>query len=254
VLHQKATEWSGGRRRGLLEFNANGHVVIGVDLNGTQIVGAIADLGGKILHEVALPRPQRSGEENYDRLVEVIESLLHSPELTERRLHGIGVGAPGVTLHREGIVTWAASLDWRAYPLKAKLTERFNLPVMVDNDLNLAALGEYWFGAGQNTQTMILVVAGVGLGSGIILNGALYRGAHEASGEVGDMIPGREFLAHWKVWYRGRALSSGRGLCSRINVQRRRSQTSRPMAYSWQRNAAKCGRVPSSTRRLIISP
>ncbi|HVO43179.1 MAG TPA: ROK family transcriptional regulator [Aggregatilineales bacterium] len=195
VRPQGTTEWSGGRRRALLEFNANGHVVIGVDLGGTRLYGAIADLGGKILQEVELSRHRLSGEEIYGCLEDVIERLLKSPELHDRRLYGIGVGAPGVTLHREGIVTWAPSLDWRDYPLKAKLTERFALPVMVDNDLNLATLGEYWFGAGQNTQTMALIVVGAGLGSGIIINGALYRGAHEASGEVGDVIPGREFLS-----------------------------------------------------------
>src|SRR5258707_9572215 len=125
VRLQTTPEWTGGRRRFLLEFNANGHVVIGVDLSGTKIYGAIADLGGNILQEVELSRHRLLGEQNYARLVEVIEILLKSPELKDRRLHGIGVGAPGVTLHHEGIVSWAASLDWRDYPLKARLTERF---------------------------------------------------------------------------------------------------------------------------------
>jgi len=64
----------------------------------------------------------------------------------------------------------------------------------VDNDVNLAAMGELWFGAGQNIQNMILIVSGVGIGAGIIIDGALYRGAREASGEIGNFIPGREFL------------------------------------------------------------
>ncbi len=194
VRTQSTSEWTGGRRRLLLEFNSNGHIVIGIDLSGTKIYGAIADLGGNILYEVELSRNGLLGEENFNRLVEVVEILLKRPELKDRRLHGIGVGAPGVTRHREGIVTWAASLDWRDYPLKAKLTERFDVPVMVDNDLNLATLGEYWFGAGQNTQTMVLAVVGSGLGAGLIINGMLHRGSHEASGEVGDIILSRKSL------------------------------------------------------------
>ena len=60
--------------------------------------------------------------------------------------------------------------------------------------MNLAALGELWFGAGQNVQNMVLITIGTGIGAGIIIDGALYRGAHEASGEIGNMLPGREFL------------------------------------------------------------
>jgi predicted NBD/HSP70 family sugar kinase len=65
---------------------------------------------------------------------------------------------------------------------------------MVDNDVNLGALGELWFGAGQDVQNMVLVTIGSGIGAGIIIDGALYRGAHEAAGEVGYLMPGRDFL------------------------------------------------------------
>ncbi len=187
-------EWSGGRRRSLLEFNADGHVVVGVDLGGTKMFGAIANLGGEILDENEVPRHGTSGEKSYERLVEMIESLLHSPKIEGRRILGIGVGVPGITLHEKGIVVWAPSLNWRDYPLRTKLSERFPLPVMVDNDVNLAALGELWFGAAQNTQNMVLIAIGTGIGAGIIVDGSLYRGFHEAAGEVGYLLPGRDFL------------------------------------------------------------
>jgi predicted NBD/HSP70 family sugar kinase len=104
------------------------------------------------------------------------------------------VGVPGVTLHQEGVVKWANSLNWRDFPLKKRLSERYSLPITVDNDVNLAALGELWFGAGQNCQNMITITIGWGIGAGIIIDGSLYRGSREASGEIGDMLPGREFL------------------------------------------------------------
>jgi len=194
VRAEGSTEWSGGRRRPLLEFNAESFVVIGVDMGGTKLYGAISDFGGNILDEVDMGRHGKSSEGNYERLIELIDTLLASPKLGNRHVRGIGVGAPGVTLHEAGIVKWAYSLNWQDFPLKARLSKHYNLPITVDNDVNLAAMGELWFGAGQNIQNMILIVSGAGIGAGIIIDGALYRGAREASGEVGNFIPGREFL------------------------------------------------------------
>lgn len=194
VRPQASTEWTGGRRRSLLKFNPERQVVIGVDLGGTKMFGAIADLAGNILDEAEIDRRGTDGEESFQRLTELIDALLSSREIKERRVRGIGIGAPGVTQHREGIVTWAYSLKWKDYPLKAKLVERYGLPIAVDNDVNLAALGELWFGVGQNTSNIVFLTIGTGIGAGIIIDGALYRGAHEASGEIGNMLPGREFL------------------------------------------------------------
>ncbi len=219
VRPQGTTEWSGGRRRSLLEFNAEGHVVVGVDLSGTKMFGALADFGGNILHEVEISRHGMSGEESYHRLVELIKTLLASPQLQGRRLRGIGIGVPGVTLHHTGVVSWAPSLNWRDYPLKARLAEHFNWPITVDNDVNLAALGELWFGAGQNTRDMILIVVGAGIGAGIIVDGALYRGSSEASGEIGYLLPGREFLGRrYESFGALETLASGTAIAERARA------------------------------------
>jgi len=189
------TEWSGGRRRPLLEFNADGYVVLGVDMGGTEkMYGAVSDIGGNIINEVYIDRGGASGEECYQLLTKLIDTLLASPGLKGRRVRGIGVGAPGITHHREGIVKWAYALNWKDFPLKDRLVKRYKLPITVDNDVNLAALGEHWFGAGQNIQNMVMIVDGAGIGAGIIIDGTLYRGFREASGEIGHTIPGREFL------------------------------------------------------------
>jgi glucokinase-like ROK family protein len=195
VRLQGSTEWSGGRRRSLLEFNADGYVVLGIDMGGPKLYGAISDLGGRVLEEVNLGRQESVGDsETFERLVSLIEQLMASPQLKQRRVRGIGVGVPGVTLHKEGVVKWAYAYTWRDFPLKEKLSQRFDLPIIVDNDVNLSALGELWFGAGQNTQNMILITNDIGIGAGIIVDGALYRGANEASGEIGNMIPDTSFL------------------------------------------------------------
>ena len=194
VRAQGGSEWSGGRRRSLLEFNADGHLVLGVDMSGTRIYGAVSNLGGSIIDEYELSHHNSQGEHSYQALLTLIDRLLTSPGLKGRSVRGIGVGAPGITLHHEGIVKWSYPLGWMDFPLKARLTERYNLPIIVDNDVNLAALGELWFGVGQNCQNMVVITIGNGIGAGIIIDGALYRGSHEASGEIGGMLPGTNFL------------------------------------------------------------
>jgi len=211
-----STEWSGGRRRVLLEFNADAYVVLGVDMGGTKMYGALSDLGGNILDEVNIGHHGTSGDDSFNQLTSLIDNLLASPKLEGRRVRGIGVGAPGVTLHTEGIVTWAYTLHWDNFPLKAKLARRYDLPITVDNDVNLAALGELWFGAGQNAQDMILIAIGTGIGAGVIINGALYRGSREASGEIGNMIPGREFLGKNYLDFGAlESVASGTGIAER---------------------------------------
>ncbi|RPI32508.1 MAG: ROK family transcriptional regulator [Chloroflexota bacterium] len=216
VRLQGSTEWSGGRRRPLLEFNADSYVVLGVDMGGTKMYGAISDLRGKILDEVNIGRHGTHGEESFNSLTTLIDTLLASPKVEGRRVRGIGVGAPGITHHKEGIVKWAFTLDWKDFPLKARLAERYPLPITVDNDVNLAVLGEHWFGAGQSAQNMVLVAIGTGIGAGIIIDGALYRGSTEASGEIGNMLPGREFLGgNFRDFGALESVASGTGIAER---------------------------------------
>lgn len=194
VRSQGETEWSGGRRRPLLEFNAEDNVVLGIDMGGTKLYGALSEIDGRIIGEANMDREGAAGEDCYDLLTKLIDDLLACPELKDRRVRGIGVGAPGITHHREGIVKWAFALNWKDFPLKERLHQRYKLPITVDNDVNLAALGELWFGVGQNAQNMVLITIGAGIGAGIIIDGTLYRGSKEASGEIGHLLPGREFL------------------------------------------------------------
>jgi glucokinase len=181
-------EGTKGRSRDLVEYYKDGWVVIGIDLGGTKIFGALANIGGEILDEVVLNGHGTQDEASFDMLAETIQQLVDSPKRGGHRLAGIAVGAPGVTDAHSGVVRWAPALNWRDYPLKEKLHERFRLPCFVDNDVNLAALGEHWFGAGQGHQDMILLSIGTGLGAGLILDGALYRGASQSAGEVGYLL------------------------------------------------------------------
>jgi glucokinase-like ROK family protein len=209
-------EWSGGRRRSLVRFNATGHVTIGVDLGGTKIYAAVADLGGRILQESSLPQHESAGDASYVRLAELIESLLAFTRQTDKNIRGIGIGAPGVTDHERGVVRWAPSLDWQDFPLKARLQADFGLPVIVDNDVNLAALGELWFGAGQNADNLVLIAVGTGIGAGVVIDGSIYRGSHQSAGEIGYLLPERSLLGKpYEGFGALEGLASGMGIAER---------------------------------------
>ena len=212
-----------GRRRDLLAYNKDAFSVIGIDLGGTKLYGALANIGGEIIHEIVMPHHDSTGEQSFDLVVSMIEDLL-SHARDDQPVRGISVGAPGVTLPLEGSVEWAPSLNWRNFPLKGRLEERFPLPVFIDNDVNLAVLGENWFGVGANVKNMILISIGTGVGSGLILDGALYRGYSRASGEVGYMVPrtgalGREYSGFGAL----ESIISGSGIADRARDELRRT-------------------------------
>ncbi len=89
----------------------------------------------------------------------------------------------------------AAAVKWESFPLKERLQAKFGLPVFVDNDLKQSALGEAWFGAGKSSSNVVLVAIGTGLAASAVVDDVLQRGAHGRHGEVGWMVPGREFLS-----------------------------------------------------------
>jgi glucokinase-like ROK family protein len=176
---------SGGRPRRMLEFNHNGYAVIGLDLGGTKLFGTISDLGGQIQAERYMAWQENSPEACLDQVKDLIDDLLSSPRPDDQKVLGIGIGAPGITYFEEGVVAWAPSLGWRDLPLKELLNQRFHLPVIVENDVNLAAMGEYSFGAGRGTTSMVCITVGTGIGAGIVFDRKIYRGHNHSAGEIG---------------------------------------------------------------------
>jgi len=208
-------ESTGGRPRPLLEFNGQAYAVVGVDLGGTKMFGTLADLNGSVQHEVYIPHDDGT-DDCLERLCELIQQLLDVSRPAGQRIRGIGVGVPSITLTPEGIVAWAPSLGWRDLPLKKILTERFAMPVLVENDVNLAALGEWGFGAGRGTQNMVCIAVGTGIGAGIIMGGALYGGHNQAAGEIGYMPPSVEYLGRCYDQFGAlENLASGTGIATR---------------------------------------
>lgn len=194
VIPTGEKEFSGGRRRPLVEINSKDNVIIGIDLGGTDIYGAVTDLSGAALVEMKIPNGPAPAEASYARLTGLIGGLLVNEKIKGRRILGIAVGTQGLTNHQDGVVLHDAIQNWLDYPLRQKLTQEFGYPVVIDNDVNLAAMGELWFGVGQNVQNLVFITIGNGIGAGIILDGSLYRSSNHLAGEIGYFLPDRASL------------------------------------------------------------
>jgi glucokinase len=159
---------------------------ISLDLGGTKIYGMLNDAAGTVLAEQTWPTFTNGSADAYEQLLRLISLLLAEAQRLGRAVRGIGLGVPGMT--DQGQVIAAPALGWLDEPVSQHLQARFGLLSVVENDVNLAALGEYGFGAAQNARSLICVAIGTGIGSGIVLGGQLYRGAHFSAGEIGYMV------------------------------------------------------------------
>jgi predicted NBD/HSP70 family sugar kinase len=178
---------TGGRRGDLYELRAHSRVVLALDLSSTPPRKALVDLRGDIVEGSAaeLPKSALRSPGAFVRWV-----TRHAASLDG--LVGIGVAVPGVTDPHTGTIEWAPSLGWRNVRLRDDLQGAGTEVVVVDNDLNLASLGEHAF-ADEHVSDLVMLGLRGGLGAGVILDGALHRGVHFAAGEIGylPVMPGR---------------------------------------------------------------
>jgi glucokinase len=162
------------------------NAILGIDLGGTNIrLGKVCD--GRVVHHLARRISSKAAEEVIlDEMYRAIEEVL------DTEVVAIGCGVPSVVDLETGVVYAVENLpSWKATPLKQKLEERYGLPVLVNNDANLFALGELYFGKGRGARNMVGMTLGTGLGVGVIIDGHLYCGANCGTGEIGS-IPYRD--------------------------------------------------------------
>lgn len=162
--------------------------VIGVDLGGTKIYTALANKEGKVLAEIKLPTEADGGLEHViGRIAGSVRTVVKQSGLSGRP-DRLGIGAPGPLDPRKGFVYQAPNLGWRNVHLKQLLEKELHIPVIMDNDANLAALGEHIYGAGRGINNMVYVTISTGIGGGLILGGSIYHGTSFSAGEIGHMI------------------------------------------------------------------
>nr|BBH87390.1 transcriptional regulator [Thermosporothrix sp. COM3] len=180
---------SGGRKPILLELNHRAFLVAGAVIEGSGLHLGIADLKGDLLAECHVRSGRMTGDV-VSELETVIARLLSEHGLRKSQLLGIGVGLPGITQQRSGIVSHAPSTGWMGKPLKQEIEARLGLNAVIDNDVNFMALGEFYRGVGRDVRSLVYVYVGTGIGAGIIIDGQVYRGSKEAAGEIGYMMIG----------------------------------------------------------------
>jgi glucokinase len=158
---------------------------IGIDLGGTNIKGGLVTGAGQILEEKNVPTEVTGGVEHVlSRMAGVIRYLMQSAGKIP--VKGAGIGFPGQLSVSKGVYFAGPNFPgWNNVPVVFELEKRVGIPVVIDNDANLAALGEYAFGGGKGVTHMLLVTLGTGVGGGIILNGELYHGITDTAGEIG---------------------------------------------------------------------
>jgi glucokinase len=167
--------------------------VLGVDIGGTNLRVALADTRGKLLARTSsTTTSMRDPNLVVTKIGECAHQLLQEAGVAKNAVVGIGVGAPGVTNADTGVVIVTSYLvGWRDVLLKSMLEEALNVPTAVDNDVNLAALGESSFGVASGAPNFVFLAVGTGVGAGIILKGALFQGDAWTAGEIGYMlVPG----------------------------------------------------------------
>ncbi len=166
-----------------------GHVVIGVDLGGTNLRSALLSPDGELLDKHTEPtRASEGWKMVVHRLVESINRQKESAARKGLSISAVGVGAPGIIQASTGVVVKSPNFpDWNNLPLKDELERALRLPVTIENDANAAALGEQWRGAGKGIGSMILLTLGTGVGGGIVLHNQIWQGADGMAGELGHM-------------------------------------------------------------------
>lgn len=180
----------------------NSPLYFGIDLGGTNIQAAIYDTAKKeiVIRDGTKTKATEGSDAVLGRIAKICNKLMDKANLKPEEIAGLGIGAPGAIDFDHGLVLDAPNLGWVDYPLQKELSKLLPFQVVIDNDVNVGAWGEYKAGAGKGYDDQMAVFVGTGVGAGIILNGKVYSGARHTAGEIGPtIIAGRGSLGHRTV-------------------------------------------------------
>ncbi|MEN1989315.1 MULTISPECIES: ROK family transcriptional regulator [Paenibacillus] len=195
-------ESSGGRKPLMLLFRATAGYAVGLELSVSHLKGVLTDLEGNVVAESTAKLEAHDVPAVFGQLKLAASELIQAAPASPHGVIGIGIGVPGM-VDEDGTVLFAPNLGWEGVPLRSMLEEAFNVPVTIDNEANAGAHGELNFGAGVGVRHLIYISAGIGIGSGIMVDGELYKGAWGYAGETG----------HMSIEAEGRACSCGNRGC-----------------------------------------
>ena len=190
IIANKVTEYSGGRRSKTFSLNGKLGLLAGIDIGATSIDLGIADFAGKLLVRYGEPASVKDGPiKILGRVCSLLEKMLKENNWDPARIIGIGMGVPGPVDFSVGIVVSPPIMPgWDCYPIIQTMQQWFpSANVVIDNDVNVMALGEINQGAGRRVNNLIFVKIGTGIGAGMICEGKIYRGACGCAGDIGHI-------------------------------------------------------------------
>lgn len=163
-------------------------IYIGVDLGGTSIKVGICNEQGELIHKFEGPTGTESGSEVVtENIAQYVRKIVQDSSCSWDQVAGIGAGIAGFMDIPAGFIKLSPNLGWRNVPIKQILEQKLNKTVKIDNDANVAALGEAWSGAGAGIPNVVCYTLGTGVGGGIIIDGKIYQGFNGSAGELGHM-------------------------------------------------------------------
>lgn len=175
----------GGRKPILLNLVADAVHIIGINVETTTVIGVVSNLIGEVLYKTVSPIESTSKDGILATIYQVIEQLLADAKNGQHPIIGIGLAMHGLVDCDNGIALYPPAFGWKNLPLGALIEEKFQIPVQLENNARAMALGEWWFGAGKDLTSFIALKVGHGIGSGIFLNGEIFRGIDFVAGEIG---------------------------------------------------------------------
>ena len=188
VFEDKLQDSKIGRPSILLGLRPDGGAVVGVEIGVGFMSVLLTNFVAETLWEIRTQTdPSQSQTDIINQTEKYIEQALSIAKEHGLRPLGIGVGLPGLVNIRQGNLVIAPNLHWKDVPLRLIWNQRFHLPVYIDNEANLSALGEYYFGIARNVDNFIYLTSDIGLGGGIVIDGKLFRGGHGYGGEIGHI-------------------------------------------------------------------
>ncbi len=162
---------------------------MGVDLGGTKILTAISDNKGNIIEKIKVSTEARKGKEHViNNIVKSINDVIVKSNINKSDIVRIGIGSPGPLNIKKGLIYEAPNLNWKNVLIGDILKEKTGIDIVIENDANAAALGEKWFGAGQDVDSMIYMTVSTGIGGGIIIDKKILHGVNDTAGEIGHFV------------------------------------------------------------------
>lgn len=164
--------------------------IVGVDLGGTKILSGVFKHSLECIGTAKLStKSQRGVSKVIERVARCVQDAVDEADLTMKQVAGVGIGAPGAVDFKNGAVIFAPNMEgWKDIPLKKELEKLLGVPVFVENDCNIAALGVHVAELKSKPRSMVGIFVGTGIGGGLIINGDLYSGFGDTAGEIGHMV------------------------------------------------------------------